>query len=139
MMTDEWKEVIANWKGGSGFVGTNSGGALVQIGTVDGQQGASPMELLLLGLAGCTGVDIASILSKMRQNLVDLRITVRGLRAPEHPRIYTQIEVLYELWGEGLSPKFVEDAIALSENKYCSASAMLSASAEIKTRYVIHT
>jgi len=138
-MTDEWKEVVANWKGGSGFVGTNSSGVQVQIGNVEGQPGTSPMELLLLGLAGCTGVDVASILNKMRQNLVNLRITVRGLRAPEHPRVYTEINILYELWGEGLSPKFVEDAIALSENKYCSASAMLGASAEINTSYIIHT
>lgn len=136
-MTDDWREVVANWQGDLGFTGQNSRGGKVQMGMVGDQPGVSPMELLLLGLAGCTGMDVASLLPKMRQKLTDMRVTVRGKRAADHPRIYTEIEVLYELWGENLNPKAVEDAIELSEVKYCSASAMLRATAHIKSRYII--
>jgi putative redox protein len=138
MMADEWKEVVAEWQGELGFIGHNPGGGKVQMGLVSGTPGVSPMELLLLGVAGCTGMDVASLLPKMRQKLTDMRVTVRGKRAPDHPRIYTEIEVVYELWGENLNPKSVEDAIGLSEVKYCSASAMLRAVAKFQSRYIIH-
>jgi putative redox protein len=137
-MADEWREVVANWQGDLGFIGKNISGGTVQMGAMQGEPGISPMEMLLLGVAGCTGMDVASILAKMRQNLVDLRITVRGKRAETHPRIYTEIEVYYELWGYALDPKMVSDAIELSEVKYCSASAMLKASAELCSSFIIH-
>lgn len=137
-MADDWREVVANWQGELGFIGENHRGGAVQMGAVGEQPGVSPMELLLLGLAGCTGMDVASLLPKMRQKLTDLRVTVRGKRAADHPRIFSEIEVLYELWGENLNPKSVEDAIELSEVKYCSASAMLRAAAQIRSHYIIH-
>lgn len=137
-MGDDWREVSADWQGGLGFIGLNRSGGTAQMGMVDGKPGVSPMELLLLSLAGCTGMDVASILEKMRQKLVNFKITVRGKRAEEHPKIFTEIEVLYELWGDNLDPKAVENAIELSEFKYCSVSAMLGAAASIHTRYLIH-
>jgi putative redox protein len=137
-MTDVWREVAAEWQGELGFIGSSPSGGQVQMGMVEGKPGVTPMEMLLLGVAGCTGMDVASILPKMRQKLTGLKISVRGKRADEHPKIFTEIEVLYELWGEDLDPKAVENAIELSEVKYCSASAMLKAAAQIRSSYRIY-
>ncbi len=137
MAESEWKEVSAVWRGEMAFEGKNQTGGSVQMGTLDGKPGVSPMELLLLGVAGCTGVDVVNILSKKRQPLQDLRVVVRAKRADDHPKVYTEIEVTYLLWGEGLSEKAVEQAIELSETKYCSASAMLAKTARIRSQYRI--
>ncbi|MBM3145674.1 MAG: OsmC family protein [Chloroflexi bacterium] len=136
-MSANWKEVVADWQGGTSFIGKNAPGGSVQIGEVDGKPGIGPMELVLVGLAGCTGYDVASILEKKRQPLQDLKIKVRGKRVDAYPMVYDQIEVEYLFWGEGLSEKAVEQAIQLSEEKYCSVSAMLSKTAEIKSAYRI--
>ena len=137
-MSEEWKEIVVEWCGENGFLGKNKTGGNVQIGIVDGRPGASPMELILMGVGGCTGVDIVSILKKKRQNLQDFRVEVRGKRADTYPRIYTDIEIIYHLWGEDLDSRAIENAINLSEEKYCSASAMLRPSATISSRYVVH-
>ncbi len=136
-MAENWKEVSAEWKGEMSFTGRNPSGATVQMGTLNGQPGISPMEMLLLGVAGCTGVDIVNILQKKREPLQDLKIRVRGRRADTYPQVYKEIYITYLLWGEGLHPEAVEQAIQLSENKYCSASNMMRASAEIHTSYRI--
>jgi putative redox protein len=96
------------------------------------------MELILIGVAGCTGMDVVSILGMKRQKFDKFEIKVRGKRAETHPRVYTEIEVTYEFWGEQLNPKMVEQAMHLSEEKYCSVSAMLSAKATISSRCIIH-
>jgi putative redox protein len=88
--------------------------------------GASPMELVLIGLGGCTGMDVASILSKMRQHVTSYEVRVRGERAADHPRLYTSIVVEHVLTGRGLDPAKVERAVRLSETKYCSVSATLA-------------
>jgi putative redox protein len=136
-MTSEWKEVVAEWKGGDAFIGSNPRGGTVQMGVLDGKPGIGPMEMLLLGVAGCTGIDITSILQKKRQPLQDMRIRVCGKRADTYPMVYTEIEVTYYLWGDDLSAKAVEQAIQLSEEKYCSASAMLRATARFRSSYQI--
>jgi putative redox protein len=107
------------------------------MGKIDGKPGISPMELLLAGLAGCTGMDIASILSKQRQPFVDLKVQVRGKRASDYPLVYTELEVTYLLWGDGLDLNAVERAIQLSEEKYCSVGLMLSKAAPVRTSYRI--
>ena len=137
-MADEWKEVFVEWVGESAFLGRNLVGGCVQIGTLQGQPGLGPMELLLLGVAGCTGMDIVSILSKKRQKIEKFEVHVKGKRAETHPRVFTEIEVIYQFWGDKIEPKMVEQAIHLSEEKYCSASAMLSTTARIRSNYVIH-
>lgn len=137
-MSDDWREVHAEWKGEHAFIGHNRSGGSVQMGTIDGVPGTSPMELLLLGVAGCTGIDIVSILTKKRQTVSDFQVWVRGKRAPKTPKIYTEIEVTYHLWGDDLNPKDVEQAIELSEEKYCSASIMLKATAAIRSCYHIY-
>jgi putative redox protein len=95
------------------------------------------MELLLMSLGGCTGADVVGILEKKRQQVTGYEIEVRGNRRDEHPRIYTEIEVVHRLRGRGLDPKAVAHAIELSESKYCSVSAMLGAAATVTMRYEI--
>ena len=135
-MSDQWVEISAKWAGEMGFIGENTRGGVVQMGTVDGKPGVAPMEMLLVGLAGCTGVDVVHILRKKRAPLEDLRVRVRARRADQHPKVYVEIEIEYLLWGD-LKPKDVEQAIQLSEEKYCSASAMLGKTAEIRSTYQI--
>jgi putative redox protein len=136
-MSAEWKEINTEWKGGLAFIGKNQAGGSVQMGDLNGQAGVGPMELLLAGLAGCTAYDVVLILEKKKQPLKDFKIKVRGKRAEDYPMVYTDIEVEYLLFGKGLSQKAVEQAIQLSEEKYCSASAMLAKTAEIKSSYRI--
>jgi putative redox protein len=137
-MAEDLREVVAVWAGESAFNGRNPAGCVVQMGSLKDQPGISPMELLLMGVAGCTGMDVVSILGKKRQTIEKFEIMVRGKRAEAHPRVYTEIEVVYYLWGDDLDPKKVEEAIHLSEEKYCSASAMLAAVAQITFHYFIH-
>lgn len=136
-MADQWREIEAEWRGGGTFIGRNASGGTVQIGKLDERPGVSPMELVLIGLAGCTGVDIADIMEKKREPLKALKVKVRGKRTEEYPRVYKEIEVTYLIWGEGINPKSVEQAIKLSEEKYCSVSAMIQPVAEIRSSYQI--
>jgi putative redox protein len=134
---DPWREITADWQGGTAFLAKNAAGGEVEIGVIEGEQRLSAMELLLAAMAGCTGADVASILEKMRQPVEKMNLRVRGKRAETHPKVYTEIEVTYLVWGEGVDPKAVEQAIQLSIEKYCSASAMLKAVAQIKTSFQI--
>ncbi len=119
------------------FLGRSpSGHGLVLDGSAE-KLGPSPMELLLIGLAGCTAYDVLSILEKKRQAVSGLEVTARAERAKDPPRVFTTIEVLYLVRGRGIKPKAVEDAIRLSEEKYCSASVMLGQTARIETSYRI--
>ncbi len=95
------------------------------------------MELVLIGMAGCTAYDVMSILEKKRQRVTGLEVSARAERAEEPPRVYTKIEIEYLLRGRGIKPKAVEDAIRLSKEKYCSASIMLGKTAQITTSYRI--
>lgn len=131
---------IARWSDGKRqFVGeSGTGHALVMdIGTDDGgrETGMRPMELLLLGQAGCTGLDVVHVLQKMRKDVTGLEVAVEGFRRDEHPRVYTRLEVVYRVRGRGLDEKDVQKAIRLSETTYCSASATLAKTAEIHSRF----
>ena len=136
-MSDQWREIEAEWQGGGTFIGKNPKGGTVQMGLLNEKPGVSPMELILVGLAGCTGMDIVDILEKNRQSLKAMKVCVRALRREEYPKIFTQIEVTYLIWGEDVDPKAVERAIQLSEERYCSVSAMLRKAVEIKSSYQI--
>ena len=137
-MDNLWRAVSAEWKGERSFVAHNATGGRVQIGILDGVPGSSPMELLLMGVAGCTGIDIANILTKARQPLENLQVRVRGKFAPEGtlPRIYTDIEIEYIVWGR-VEARILENAIELSTEKYCSASAMVRGVANVTHTYRI--
>ena len=134
-MADNWREVSATWKGGLNFFGANDKGGTVQLGPVD--ESIGPMQLLLVGLAGCTGIDIISILEKKRVTPTGFKVKVRGKRADKFPMVYTDIEVEYLLWGDGLKVRDVEQAIKLSEQKYCSVSIMLGKTSKITSTYKI--
>jgi len=86
--------------------------------------GPSPMEIVLMALCSCTSVDVVSILKKKRQTLTGLRVSANATQAPAPPRVFTDIKLTYALRGR-LSRKAVEDAVGLSNNKYCSVSLML--------------
>jgi putative redox protein len=135
MMADHWREVSATWKGGLNFVGESDKGGTVQMGQMDETIG--PMQLLLVGLAGCTGIDIVTILEKKRATPTDFKVKVRGKRADSFPMVYTEIEIEYLLWGDHLKVRDVEQAIHLSEHKYCSVSIMLGKTAKLSSPYKI--
>ncbi len=119
------------WIEGNTYLGTDvNGRAAVMTGGADGP-GVSPMQMLLLGLGGCSMVDVVSILQKQRQPLEDIEIEIDGQRATELPRPWETIHLHYIVTGRGLDPKKVERAIELSVEKYCGAHATLSGVAKI--------
>ena len=101
------------------------------------RRGASPMELLLISLAGCTAMDVVSILRKKRQNVTGFAINIHGDRAADHPKKFTDFELEYVVRGAGIDPAAVERAIQLSSESYCSVHAMLEKAAHIRTRFTI--
>jgi putative redox protein len=134
-VTEVLTEITVAWKNENTFFGQNSAGGTVQMGMLDEKPGFSPMQLLLVALAGCTGVDIVSILKKKHLHLSDLQVRVQGKRASDYPLIWTDIHITYLLWGTALQPKDVEQAIRLSEEKYCSVGIMLGKAARITSEY----
>jgi putative redox protein len=131
----DWREVEVNWSEGQLFTGQDKKGHSVTLGGTG--VGFSPMELVLIGLAGCTGMDVALILEKKRQLLSGFKVMARGLRREEQPRIYTEIELEYIFWGDELDFKAIQHAIRLSLDKYCSVTAMLRQSAQIVYKVMI--
>ncbi|MBL7996912.1 OsmC family protein [bacterium] len=104
----------------------------------DVQKGApTPMEILLMSLAGCGGIDIVPMLKKMRQELVAFETTIKAERAHDHPKVFTKIHLDYHFTGKKLDPNSVEKAITLSHETYCSIAAMLKPTAEITYSYKI--
>jgi len=119
----------ATWIDKYRFNGIASSGHQV---AVDGDKAAgnSPMELVLIGLCGCTGYDVVSILQKKREPLTSLEVRAEAERAADPPSVYTEINLIYRVGGK-VSRKAVEDAVRLSKEKYCSVSAMLEKTAKI--------
>ncbi|MBN2424966.1 MAG: OsmC family protein [Calditrichaceae bacterium] len=104
-----------------------------------GSDGAiRPKELLLLSLAGCTGSDVASILTKMRERYTRLEVHLDGEMAEEHPKVYTSLHLKFKIWGDDLNTSNIEKAISLSSGKYCSVTAMLRNSVKITDSYEIN-
>lgn len=123
------------WIEGVAMLGESSSGhALVMDGAPESggrNLGPRPMELLLLGMGGCTQFDVLLILRKARQDVTDCVVELSAERAPDDPKVFTHIHAHFIVTGRGLDPRRVERAIALSAEKYCSASIMLGATAEI--------
>ena len=131
-------KALVHYAGNEFFVGvTPSGHAQVLETNTERAAAATPMELLLIALGGCTAVDVVSILKKKRELVTDYRVEVRGTRRDEHPRAYTRIEVRHVLRGRGLSERAVAQAVELSEQKYCSVAATLRPAAEIVSTFEI--
>ena len=123
------------WTDGLQFVARAGQGPAVVLDSTDGASGASPMQLVLMGVAGCTAIDIVVILKKKRVKLSRFEVVIEGEQARENPKRYTQMHIAYKLIGKGIKPKAVEQAIQLSETKYCSALA--SVNAAVKHSYKI--
>ena len=123
------------WTVGMQFAGlAESGGSMTMDARPEhGGKGAgpSPMETVLLALGGCTGMDVIDILGKMRAPLSGLEIAIAADRADEHPRVFTRIALEYVFVGDGLRPEQVSRAVELSQERYCSVSAMLRKAAPL--------
>ena len=123
------------WVEGTLMVGeSQSGHAVVMDGPPEfgGQNlGLRPMEMLLLGMGGCTQFDVIHILRKSRQEVAFCEVELSAERAESEPKVFTRIHVHFKVGGAGLTEKAVERAVNLSAEKYCSASIMLSATAEV--------
>jgi putative redox protein len=123
------------WTGGVSFVGSaDSGHAVPMDGSPEfgGQnKGARPMELVLIGMGGCTSFDVVHILKKGRQDVTDCVAEIQAERAEIEPKVFTKIHVHFKVTGRKLDPKRVEQALKLSAEKYCSASIMLGKTAVI--------
>lgn len=136
---NQWKEIETVWDGEAGYIARNKAGGTVLMGKDrNGNIGLGAMEMLLAGLAGCTMIDVVSILRKKRQEPVEFKVIVRGnQRLTEYPYHYTEFEVEYLLWGENLQEKDVAQAVQLSEEKYCSVGGTLSKAGPIHSRFRI--
>ena len=137
-MADQEQKATIHWANNDFFVGITPSGHAQTMET-DSHRGsaASPMELLLVALGGCTGVDVIDILKKKRQHVSDYRIEVHGDRREEFPRAFIKFYVKHVVTGRGVSEKAVARAIELSDQKYCSVAATLRGTAEIVTSYEI--
>ena len=133
--------ISVKWIDGLLMVGkSDSGHAIVMDGPPEiggGNLGVRPMEMLLLGMAGCTMIDVVSTLKKMREDVVDCQTQVSADRAEEYPKVFTNIHVHFILRGNQLNPSNVDKAIKLSAEKYCSASIMIGKTAIITHDYEI--
>lgn len=137
-MASRYKAVVT-LKEGMAFEASASSGHKVMLDAseeVGGQdEGFRPMELIVMGLGGCTGMDVISILRKMQQQVSDYQISVDGTRQNEHPKVYTDITVEHLVKGKDLKESAVRRAIELSATRYCPASAMLSKVARVTHYY----
>jgi putative redox protein len=118
------------------FLGVDANGHATLLSTNEGP-GVSPMQMLLLGVGGCTAIDVVDILRKQRQPLADLEVQVRGERGEEYPRPWTAMHIHYIVYGTGIDPHKVERAIELSVEKYCGAHATVAGVARMSHDFEI--
>jgi putative redox protein len=127
---------------GMQFVGNSESGHAVLLDAAPGVGGSDtaprPMELLLISLGGCTGMDVVSILRKMRVEWDRFEVLLEAERAPEHPKVFTKIHLTYRIWGSDIPEDKLKKAIDLSQERYCSVTAMLGKSAEITYGYEVN-
>ena len=125
------------WFGGKKFVGTDSTNHSVVLSTPDEGIGVKPSDMMLVALASCTSVDVVEILKKKRLDLRGLEVGVTAEQDAEPPWTFRKIHLTYTISGEGIKPKDAEQAIQLSQEKYCSVAATLRGVAEITWEYRI--
>lgn len=133
--------VNMSWKGNLAFEAETESWHRILLDAKQGvggeNKGPRPMEVLLVSLAGCTGMDVASILAKKRVNLKNMTIKINAEQAPQHPKYFTRIDVEFTFEGSDIKEEDVKQAIELSKDKYCSVSVMLKGKAEISYRWKI--
>lgn len=134
-------DVTMNWKGKMSFEGMGESGFVQKLdsdASVGGEEsGPRPMELIVLGLAGCTGMDVISILQKKKQPIADFQVKVNADQADEHPKVFTQAVIEYQVTGRGVDAGALLRAIELSAEKYCPAQAMLGKAFPMRLIYKI--
>jgi putative redox protein len=132
----------AVWKGGLSFTGTSDGTYLIPLDASKAAGGHDlgfrPLQLFAVGLVGCTGMDVISILQKKRQDIREFEVSAVVDQAEQHPKVFTKIVLTYSVTGLNISKEAVERAVELSEKRYCGAKAMLQETAEITNRIVIN-
>lgn len=126
-------------KEGLVFTGTaDTGGEIPLASSLDeGIEGFRPMELMGIGLAGCTAMDVMSILQKKRQQITDFEVRVHSKKAEDHPRVWTWVQIEYVISGHDIDPKAVERAMSLSAERYCPAQNMVNKAVDIELTYKI--
>jgi len=134
-------DATVSMKHGLSFTATANSGFTVDLGaspSVGGDDdGFRPMELMLISLAGCTAMDVISILRKKRQEVTDFRVQIHAEQAEEHPKVFTDISIKYIVHGVGVEPKAVARSVELSETKYCPVQAMLDQAVPIRHEWEI--
>ncbi len=128
------------WKNkGLTFTATADTGGQIDLSSKmdEGIDGFRPMELLAMGLGGCTAMDVISILQKKRQDVVDFQVNVHTEKAEEYPQVWTTTQIEYVITGRNIDPSAVERAMELSRTKYCPAQNMLNKAIEIELSYKI--
>ena len=134
-------KVEVDWTGGISFEAiADSGHKVIMDASPEAggeNKGSRPMELLLMGLGGCSSIDVMLMLQKSRQDVTDCKAVIEAERADAVPAVFTHIHVYFIVTGRGLSNKHVERAVKLSAEKYCSASIMLAKAVEITHDYEI--
>ncbi|WP_118814115.1 OsmC family protein [Neisseria lactamica] len=134
-------QVTSKWIDGMCFVGTTEGGhsVVMEGAAAEGavKRGSSPMEMLLLGVAGCSSIDVVMIAEKQRQKVTDCRATVTAKRADDAPRVFTEIHIHFKVFGHDLKESAIGRAVQMSAEKYCSASIMLGKAAKITHSFEI--
>ncbi|EGV37002.1 OsmC family protein [Neisseria weaveri] len=134
-------QITSKWLDGSCFVGTTETGHSVIMEGMPAdsnpKRGPSPMELLLLGVAGCSSIDIVMIAEKQRQNIKDCQATVTAKRADDTPRVFTEIHIHFKVIGHDLKESAIEKAVQMSAEKYCSASIMLGKAAKVSHSFEV--
>jgi putative redox protein len=137
-MSENTKSAHVVWEGqGLAFRALGGSGFQLRFDSPPGSEGASPMELVALAAGGCTASDVISILQKKQQQVLEFEVNVVGLRAAEHPKVFTEIDLEYVVTGRSIDPKAVGRAIELSLTKYCSVNLMLEKAVKINHRYRI--
>jgi len=119
------------------FIATSGTGHHLILDDAAGNTGAKPIELVAIALAGCTAFDVINILRKKRQQVTGYEVRVEAEQAPNPPNVFTAIRIHHIVTGVDVSPRAVEDAIRLSEEKYCAVGAMVQKSAELHTTFEI--
>lgn len=130
------------WKNRMSFEGTSDSGFTLPLGTTPAvggdDDGFRPLELLAIGLAGCTAMDVISILTKKKQDVHSFDVQVHAERAEEHPKVFTHLTIEYILSGKNIDRNAVERAVDLSANKYCPAQAMFNKITPIDLVITLH-
>ena len=129
--------IQANYEIGTQFDIQTSSGHHITIDGGEPHTGVSPMEMLLVGLAGCMGISVITVLQKKRQDVTAYQLRVHGTRAAEHPRVFVEITIEHIVTGHHVRPEAVARSIELGETRYCGASAMLGKTAKITNTYQI--